>query len=109
MTPASEVNLAVYHKLFPEFNILKYSILVFIVAKMRLVLCDKAEKAQAMLNEIEKTPSLKYIVVFEPLSNNNLETAQKHGVTVMSLVQLEDEGRANLLDPKVSLCSFNKM
>ena len=66
-----------------------------------MVLCDKAEKAQGLINNIENTPSLKYIVVFDPLSNNNLETAQKHGITVMSLTQMEDEGREHLRDPNV--------
>ena len=65
------------------------------------MLCDKVEKAQALLNDADKTPSLKYIVVFESVSNNNLDAAQKHGITLMSLTQLEDEGRQHLIDPRV--------
>ena len=74
---------------------------IVVLAEMAIVFCDRAEKAQGILNDSDKTPSLKYIVVFEPLSNNNMETAEKHGIQLLSLAQLEDEGRQNLKDPIV--------
>ena len=78
-----------------------------LAAELKVVLCDKAEKAQALLNDAEKTPSLKYIVVFESVSNNNMEIAQNHGITLMSLTQLEDEGRQHLIDPRVGYSVYD--
>ncbi len=84
-------------------NVLRSRLFVPFAAQMTTVLVDTPEKAQLLLDSMEKTPCLKRIVVFDPLSNNNMETAQRHGVQVLSLTQLQDEGRQNMKDPVVSL------
>ncbi|XP_064624929.1 long-chain-fatty-acid--CoA ligase 5-like isoform X2 [Lineus longissimus] len=64
--------------------------------EMTTVVCDKAAKAQLLLDGAEKMPSLKRIIIMDDISNNNQETASKHGIEVVSFTQIEEVGKENL-------------
>lgn len=56
---------------------------------MSTVLCDKPEKATALLQEVSKMPSLKRIVLFESVPEDLTTEAEKHQVQVISIHDLE--------------------
>lgn len=63
--------------------------LFFGSAGMETVVVDKVSKAQNLLESAHKTPSLKLIIIFEKLTNNNLtEAAQKSNIDVVGLDSL---------------------
>ncbi len=71
-------------------------------------MCDKVEKAQVLLDNAERTQSLKHIVVFESVTRlHNTELAEKHGIQVITFRQLEEEGRKHIQKPKVSCSIYN--
>ena len=56
---------------------------------MTTVICDKAEKAQALLDNAEKIPSLKTIIVVDTISEGNQATAKKHNIRLLSFREVE--------------------
>jgi hypothetical protein len=69
---------------------------------MTTVVCDKAEKAQLLLDCADKTPSLKRIIIMDDITNNNMETANKYGIDILSFTQMEEVGKESLKDAVVS-------
>ena len=53
-------------------------------ASMSVVVCDSAKKAESMLEQVAKTPSLKCIVMMEPVSAELTSHAKDAGVDLLS-------------------------
>ena len=51
---------------------------------MTLVVCDKAEKAQLLLDKASSLKSLKTLIIMDDISEKNRETAAKHGIKVVA-------------------------
>ncbi|KAL2091919.1 hypothetical protein ACEWY4_011717 [Coilia grayii] len=87
----------------PLYDTLGVEAMVHILdlAEISLVLCDKEEKAMALLANKEKglTLTLSCLVLFNPFSETLVERAQRCGVEVLRLDQLMDLGRQNLQAP----------
>uniref|UniRef100_A0A673L8R8 long-chain-fatty-acid--CoA ligase n=1 Tax=Sinocyclocheilus rhinocerous TaxID=307959 RepID=A0A673L8R8_9TELE len=70
-------------------------------AEISTVICDKAEKAAVLLENVQRgeTPGLKTIVLMDVFDAPLLEEAQKSGVLVRSLRDVEALGRENYRKP----------
>ncbi|XP_041363771.1 long-chain-fatty-acid--CoA ligase 6-like [Gigantopelta aegis] len=66
---------------------------------MTTVICDKAEKAQGLLDNAEEIPSLKTIIVMDTISDSNQATAKKHNIRVLSFEEVEEMGRKDIQSP----------
>lgn len=53
-------------------------------ASMSLVTCDTADKALAMLEKVKETPSLKCIVLWQPITEEVAAKAKETGVDVIT-------------------------
>ncbi|KAK3598870.1 hypothetical protein CHS0354_008618 [Potamilus streckersoni] len=67
--------------------------------EMQLVVVDKPEKAQILLDNISTIPSLKILVLLDPASSKNQETAKKHNIKLVQFADLMEEGKKNFRDP----------
>ncbi|KTF75199.1 hypothetical protein cypCar_00043416, partial [Cyprinus carpio] len=70
-------------------------------AEISTVICDKAEKAAVLLENVQRgeTPGLKTIVLMDAFDAALLEEAQKSGVLIRSLRDVEALGRENYRKP----------
>ncbi|XP_053315270.1 long-chain-fatty-acid--CoA ligase 1 isoform X1 [Spea bombifrons] len=88
----------------PLYDTLGAEAITYIINKgeISLVFCDTPEKAKVLLSNVEKgdTPVLKTIVLMEPFDSDLVERGQKCGVEVISLKDIENEGKANRVAPK---------
>lgn len=50
---------------------------------MTVVVCDKAEKAQLLLDKANNLRSLKTLIIMDKISEKNKETAEKHGIKLI--------------------------
>ncbi|TNN50457.1 Long-chain-fatty-acid--CoA ligase 6 [Liparis tanakae] len=74
---------------------------ILTLAEISLVICDREEKAAALLENKEAgvTPKLSCLVLFNDFSDAFAERAKNCEVEVLKLEQLMDLGRQNLKDP----------
>lgn len=59
-----------------------------ISADIRLVVCDKSNKAEGLLDESDKCPNLKVLVICEELTDSLKEKSTKKNVEVISFDDL---------------------
>ncbi|KAM9326307.1 long-chain-fatty-acid--CoA ligase 5 [Gastrophryne carolinensis] len=87
----------------PLYDTLGPEAIVFIVnrAELSLVVCDKPEKAQVLLNNCEKglTPGLKTIILMEEFGDDLKECGAKYGVEVLLMKDVEILGKENFKKP----------
>ncbi|CAL8342755.1 unnamed protein product [Lota lota] len=71
------------------------------LAEISLVICDREEKASALLENKEQgvTPSLSCLVFFSDASDALVQRGQRCGVEILRLTQIMELGRQNLKDP----------
>ena len=50
---------------------------------MTVVVCDKAAKAQLLLDKASNLKSLKRLIIMDEISDKNRETAAKHGIKLI--------------------------
>uniref|UniRef100_A0A8C5MT93 Long-chain-fatty-acid--CoA ligase n=1 Tax=Leptobrachium leishanense TaxID=445787 RepID=A0A8C5MT93_9ANUR len=88
----------------PLYDTLGAEAITYIInkANISLVFCDTPEKAKLLLTNVEKneTPVLKTIVLMEPFDEDLLERGKKSGMELVSLKEMEAEGKENLEKPK---------
>ncbi|KAM6954221.1 long-chain-fatty-acid--CoA ligase 1 [Aplochiton taeniatus] len=87
----------------PLYDTLGVEAMVHILnlAEISLVICDRVEKVEALLENKEKgvTPTLSSLVLFNECSAALVERGENCGVEILQLAQLMDLGRQNLKDP----------
>ncbi|NWT36143.1 ACSL1 ligase, partial [Chroicocephalus maculipennis] len=87
----------------PLYDTLGTEAITYIVNKadLSLVFCDKPDKAQLLLTNVEKgeTPMLNTIVIMESFGVDLVERGKKCGVEVFSMRELEELGRAHRQKP----------
>ncbi|XP_048837599.1 long-chain-fatty-acid--CoA ligase 1 [Brienomyrus brachyistius] len=87
----------------PLYDTLGLEAMVHILnlAEISLVLCDREEKAESLLANMEKglTPMLSRLVLFNPFSSQLVERGKQCGVEILELREVMDLGRQNLRDP----------
>ncbi|KFV18073.1 Long-chain-fatty-acid--CoA ligase 5 [Tauraco erythrolophus] len=87
----------------PLYDTLGAEAIVYIVNKadISIVICDKPEKAQTLLEscEQEKTPCLKTIILMDLFDKELKDRGAKVGVEVLSLQEVEELGRNNIREP----------
>ncbi|KAM9330417.1 long-chain-fatty-acid--CoA ligase 1-like [Gastrophryne carolinensis] len=73
-------------------------------AELSVVFCDNHVKAKLLLSNAEKgnTPVLRTIVLMDPLDKNLVERGKNCGVAVVSMKEIEEEGRMHHEKPKPS-------
>lgn len=76
-------------------------LLCLCTAEISTVLCDKPEKAQQLLEQAEKIPHLKRIIMMDPVSNNNTLLAEKHHIKLYSFAEVE-VNKANIFSGLVN-------
>lgn len=72
-------------------------------AEIKIVICDKEEKAKSLLEKRDDTPGLKHIIVVNGFSNETKELAVEKGVELKTLKEIEELGVKNpaeVLPPK---------
>ncbi|KAF7665661.1 hypothetical protein LDENG_00135990 [Lucifuga dentata] len=87
----------------PLYETLGVEAMIHIIhmAEISVVICDREEKAAALLENKEKgaTPSLSCLVLFNDFSEAFVQRARSCGVEVLKLTELMDLGQQNLRDP----------
>ncbi|NXK26098.1 ACSL5 ligase, partial [Arenaria interpres] len=87
----------------PLYDTLGPEAIVYIVNKadISIVICDKPEKAQVLLEncEQEKTPGLKTIILMDLFDKELKERGAKVGVEILALQEVEELGRNNIREP----------
>ncbi|NXL10554.1 ACSL5 ligase, partial [Mesembrinibis cayennensis] len=87
----------------PLYDTLGPEAIVYIVNKadISIVICDKPEKAQVLLEncEQEKTPCLKTIILMDLFDNELKDRGAKVGVEILALQEVEELGRNNIREP----------
>ncbi|NXS99690.1 ACSL5 ligase, partial [Jacana jacana] len=87
----------------PLYDTLGPEAIVYIVDKadMSIVICDKPEKAQILLEncEEEKTPGLKTIILMDLFDKELKDRGAKVGVEILALQEVEELGRNNIREP----------
>ncbi|XP_056416036.1 long-chain-fatty-acid--CoA ligase 1 isoform X2 [Hyla sarda] len=88
----------------PLYDTLGAEAITYIVnkAEISLVFCDNTEKAKLLLDNVEKgdTPGLQTVVLMDPFDEDLVERGKKCGVEVVSLKDIEEEGRNHHEKPK---------
>jgi len=81
--------------LVPLYETLGAEACIFILnqAEIELVVCDAVEKAIGLLKEKSNCPSLKHIVIMEPISQELKDLAEQENVNVLTFDELEKIGR----------------
>ncbi|MBN3315417.1 ACSL6 ligase, partial [Atractosteus spatula] len=66
-------------------------------AEISTVICDKPEKAQVLLGNVERkeTPGLKTVIVMDPFDSSLVERGVGCGVHIQSIKEVETSGRAH--------------
>ena len=54
-----------------------------VIAEMTVVVCDKAAKAQLLLDKASNLKSLKRLIIMDEISDKNRETAAKQGIKLI--------------------------
>ncbi|NXC65694.1 ACSL5 ligase, partial [Anhinga anhinga] len=87
----------------PLYDTLGPEAIVYIVNKadINIVICDKPEKAQVLLEncEQEKTPCLKTIILMDLFDKGFKDRGAKVGVEILALQEVEELGRNNIREP----------
>ncbi|XP_009568875.2 long-chain-fatty-acid--CoA ligase 5 [Cuculus canorus] len=87
----------------PLYDTLGPDAIVYIVNKadISLVICDKPDKAQTLLEncEQEKTPHLKTIILMDLFDKELKDRGAKVGVEILALQEVEELGRNNIKEP----------
>ncbi|NXE05463.1 ACSL5 ligase, partial [Lophotis ruficrista] len=87
----------------PLYDTLGPEAIVYIVNKadISIVICDKPEKAQILLEncEQEKTPCLKTIILMDLFDKELKDRGAKVGVEILALQEVEELGRNNIRKP----------
>ncbi|NWH17556.1 long-chain-fatty-acid--CoA ligase 5 [Grus americana] len=87
----------------PLYDTLGPEAIVYIVNKadISIVICDKPEKAQVLLEncEQEKTPCLKTIILMDLFDKELKDRGAKVGVEILALQEVEELGRNNIREP----------
>ncbi|TRY77678.1 hypothetical protein DNTS_004554 [Danionella cerebrum] len=87
----------------PLYDTLGPDAIRFIIntAEISTVICDKGEKAWALLENVERgeTPGLKMIILMDEFQQELVEQGQKCGVRIQALRDLEALGRENHRKP----------
>ncbi|XP_074731389.1 long-chain-fatty-acid--CoA ligase 5 [Strix uralensis] len=87
----------------PLYDTLGPEAIVYIVNKadISIVICDKPEKAQTLLEncEQEKTPCLKTIILMDLFDKELKDRGAKVGVEILALQEVEELGRNNIREP----------
>uniref|UniRef100_A0A8D0EU62 Long-chain-fatty-acid--CoA ligase n=1 Tax=Strix occidentalis caurina TaxID=311401 RepID=A0A8D0EU62_STROC len=87
----------------PLYDTLGPEAIVYIVNKadISIVVCDKPEKAQTLLEncEQEKTPCLKTIILMDLFDKELKDRGAKVGVEILALQEVEELGRNNIREP----------
>ncbi|KFQ92261.1 Long-chain-fatty-acid--CoA ligase 5 [Nipponia nippon] len=87
----------------PLYDTLGPEAIVYIVNKadISVVICDKPEKAQVLLEncEQEKTPCLKTIILMDLFDKELKDRGAKVGVEILALQEVEELGRNNIREP----------
>ncbi|NXJ63745.1 ACSL5 ligase, partial [Rostratula benghalensis] len=87
----------------PLYDTLGPEAIVYIVDKadISIVICDKPEKAQILLEncEKEKTPGLKTIILMDLFDKELKDRGAKIGVEILGLQEIEELGRNNIREP----------
>ncbi|XP_066429561.1 long-chain-fatty-acid--CoA ligase 1 isoform X1 [Eleutherodactylus coqui] len=88
----------------PLYDTLGAEAITYIVnkAEISLVFCDNTEKAKLLLGNVEKgeIPGLHTIVLMDPFDEDLVERGKKCGIEIISLKDLEEEGRTHHEKPK---------
>ncbi|KAG8592111.1 hypothetical protein GDO81_000411 [Engystomops pustulosus] len=88
----------------PLYDTLGAEAITYIInkAEISLVFCDNTEKAKLLLGNVEKgdTPGLRTVVLMDPFEEDLVERGKKCGVEIISLRDLEEEGRSHHEKPK---------
>lgn len=88
----------------PLYDTLGAEAITYIInkAEISLVFCDNTEKAKLLLGNVEKgdTPVLRTVVLMDAFDEDLVERGKKCGVDVVSLKDIEDEGRNHHQKPK---------
>lgn len=88
----------------PLYDTLGAEAITYIInkAEISLVFCDNTEKAKLLLGNVEKgdTPVLHTVVLMDAFDEDLVERGKKCGVDVVSLKDMEDEGRNHHQKPK---------
>ncbi|NWU50833.1 ACSL5 ligase, partial [Dromas ardeola] len=87
----------------PLYDTLGPEAIVYIVNKadISIVICDKPEKAQIVLEncEQEKTPGLKTIILMDLFDKELKDRGAKVGIEILALQEVEELGRNNIREP----------
>ncbi|NXN21452.1 ACSL5 ligase, partial [Nycticryphes semicollaris] len=87
----------------PLYDTLGPEAIVYIVDKadISVVICDKPEKAQILLEncEKEKTPGLKTVILMDLFDEELKDRGAKIGVEILALQEIEELGRNNISEP----------
>ncbi|XP_075466429.1 long-chain-fatty-acid--CoA ligase 1 isoform X2 [Ascaphus truei] len=87
----------------PLYDTLGAEAITYVINKadISLVVCDTPEKANLLLSNVEEkeTPVLRTIVLMEPFDDDLAERAKKCGVELVSLEEIENEGKVHRKEP----------
>nr|XP_033799325.1 long-chain-fatty-acid--CoA ligase 1 isoform X2 [Geotrypetes seraphini] len=87
----------------PLYDTLGADAIVYVInkASLPLIFCDTSEKVKILLMSSEKgaIKTIKTIVIMDPFDLDLVEQGKNCGVTIFSLKEFEDLGKANLQDP----------
>uniref|UniRef100_A0A8C4UL10 Long-chain-fatty-acid--CoA ligase n=1 Tax=Falco tinnunculus TaxID=100819 RepID=A0A8C4UL10_FALTI len=87
----------------PLYDTLGPEAIVYIVNKadINIVICDKPEKAQILLEncEQEKTPYLKTIILMDLFDKELKDRGAEVGIEILALQEVEELGRNNIREP----------
>ncbi|CAI9551379.1 unnamed protein product [Staurois parvus] len=88
----------------PLYDTLGAEAITYIINKadISLIFCDNADKAKVLLSNVEKgdTPVLRTVVLMDPFDEDLVERGKKCGVEIISLKEIEEEGRDHHEKPK---------
>ncbi|KAM4667687.1 long-chain-fatty-acid--CoA ligase 5 [Amazona ochrocephala] len=87
----------------PLYDTLGPEAIVYIVKKadISIVICDKPEKAQVLLEncEQEKTPCLKTVILMDLFDKELKDRGAKVGVEILALQEVEELGKNSIREP----------
>ncbi|XP_035224523.1 long-chain-fatty-acid--CoA ligase 6-like [Stegodyphus dumicola] len=84
----------------PLYDTLGPNACSFIVnqAEIKIVVCDKEEKVQSLLEQREQTPGLTHIIVMNDVSEDVKQTAKDKNVNLHYFQEIEDLGKQKPVD-----------
>nr|KAG5707716.1 hypothetical protein BaRGS_003291 [Batillaria attramentaria] len=91
----SMVTVALYDTLGSEAVIY-----VINLCEIGTVVCDTAARAQLIIDNKNKMPSMKNIIMIEELTDKLRQAAEKAGLNIKAFSEVELLGKANLQEPK---------